>query len=513
MWSVLLGLLLLLLLLLINTHEKDPRSKRSIDQNVYASSFPADLNVKEEMLNPLSIMRQLVDQISLAKAYLIISKESNNLHFAWELSARIRESQALLSTAAIRGFPLSVGECEAAIRDTALLLYQAQQLHYDSAITITKMKGQLQSLEDKSKSETGKSSKYGQIAAEELPKSLYCLGVQLTTEWFKNSHLYRRTIHGKHASEKLKNNNLYHYCLFSDNILAASVVVNSTVTNSLHPDVNVFHLVTDGVNYRPMRAWFSMNNFQGATIEVQKVEDFTWLNTSYVHVLKLLQLSETESFSFSGHGDRKTPSKSQDPKYLSVLNHLRFYLPEVFPTLHKVVFLDDDVVVQKDLSELFSINLYGNVMGAVETCTETSHSLHKYLNFSHPLIRAHFDPGACGWAFGMNVIDLREWKKKNVTAKYEYWQEKNIDHTLWKLGALPPGFLAFNGLVEKLDRKWHVLGLGYKDVELSTVQDGSVLQYNGNMKPWLKIGMEKYKNLWDRYVDYSHPVLQRCFVH
>lgn len=514
MWLMIIGLGFLLFLVLVTTqHEKTTRSRPLIVQNSYASSFLGDLNVTDEFLNPLSVTRQLLDQISLAKGYLIISKENNNLQFAWELSAQISRCQSLLATSATRGYPLSIEESEATIRGMALLLYQARQLHYDSAITITKMKGQLQSLEEKSKSETEKSSKFGQIAAEELPKSLYCLGVRLTMQWFKNLHHYKRVIEARQASDKLRNNGLYHYCIFSDNILAASVVVNSTVTNSNHPNLLVFHLVTDEVNYTPMRAWFNMNSFRGATVEVQKVEEFTWLNASYVPILKQLKESNTQSFYFSGNGDSKTPIKFRNPKYLSMLNHLRFYMPEVFPALHKVVFLDDDVIVQRDLSELFSIELNGHVIGAVETCMETFHRFHKYLNFSHPLIRAHFDPDGCGWAFGMNIVDLREWKRKNVTENYHYWQERNADHTLWKLGTLPPGLLAFSGLVEKLDAKWHVLGLGYKEVEPSEIREGAVLHYNGNMKPWLKIGIEKYKALWERYVDYSHPVLQRCFVH
>ncbi|KAI3684101.1 hypothetical protein L2E82_49952 [Cichorium intybus] len=39
--------------------------------------------------------------------------------------------------------------------------------------------------------------------------------------------------------------------------------------------------------------------------------------------------------------------KFWNPKYLSIMIHLRFYLPEIFPNLSKVVFLDDDIVVQK----------------------------------------------------------------------------------------------------------------------------------------------------------------------
>ncbi|XP_031393093.1 probable galacturonosyltransferase 10 [Punica granatum] len=503
-----------LLFLVILTNNSQIESRPSMVKRYRHERIMEGLNITDEMLSVNSVTRQLSDQISLAKAFVVIAKESNNLQFAWELSAQIRNSQALLSNAATRRAPLTVKESETAIRDLAVLLFQAQQLHYDSATMIMRLKAKIQSLDEQMSSVTDKSSKYGQIAAEEVPKSLYCLGVRLTAEWFKNSNLQRKLDERNQMHLKLIDNNRYHFCVFSDNILATSVVVNSTALSSNNPDMVVFHLVTDEINFSAMKAWFSMNRFRGVTVEVQKFEDFTWLNASYVPVLKQLQDSETQSYYFSGTSDgSKTPIKFRNPKYLSMLNHLRFYIPEVFPHLKKVVFLDDDVVVQKDLSGLFSIDLNGNVNGAVETCMETFHRYHKYLNYSHPLIREHFDPDACGWAFGMNVFDLVEWRKRNVTGIYHYWQERNVDRTLWKLGTLPPGLLTFYGLTQPLDPSWHVLGLGYTNVDPQLIEKGAVLHYNGNSKPWLKIGMEKYKPLWEKYVDYSHPLLQQCNFH
>ncbi|XP_030931675.1 probable galacturonosyltransferase 10 [Quercus lobata] len=514
LWWVLCGVAVLLFIFVLSKGSQI-ESRPTIPQRPYRHDrIMEGLNITEEMLSPDSVARQLSDQISLAKAFVVIAKESNNLQFAWELSAQIRNSQILLSNAAIRRTPLTTSESETSIRDMAVLLYQAQQLHYDSATMIMRLKARIQALEEQMSSVSEKSSKYGQIAAEEVPKSLYCLGVRLTTEWFGNVNIQRKLQEKKQLDMKLKDNNLYHFCVFSDNILATSVVVNSTALNSNNPDMVVFHLVTDEINYAPMKAWFAMNDFRGVTVEVQKFDDFSWLNASYVPVLKQLQDSETQSYYFSGNSDDgRTPIKFRNPKYLSMLNHLRFYIPEVFPALKKVVFLDDDVVVQKDLSALFTIDLNSNVNGAVETCMETFHRYHKYLNYSHPLIRAHFDPDACGWAFGMNVFDLVEWRKRNVTGIYHYWQERNVDRTLWKLGTLPPGLLTFYGLTEPLDSSWHVLGLGYTNVDPQAIEKGAVLHFNGNSKPWLKIGIEKYKPLWEKHVDYSHYLLQQCNFH
>ncbi len=150
----------------------------------------------------------------------------------------------------------------------------------------------------------------------------------------------------------------------------------------------------------------------------------------------------------------------------------------------------------------------------METCLESFHRFHKYLNFSHPKIKSNFDPDACGWAFGMNVFDLVRWRQEGVTARYHYWQEQNVDRTLWKLGTLPAGLLAFYGLTEPLDRRWHILGLGYDaNIDAELIENGAVVHYNGNMKPWLKLAMSRYKPVWEKYVDYQNAYLQQCNFH
>ncbi|KAL8544932.1 hypothetical protein ACS0TY_005224 [Phlomoides rotata] len=114
--------------------------------------------------------------------------------------------------------------------------------------------------------------------------------------------------------------------------------------------------------------------------------------------------------------------KFRNPKYLSIMNQLRFYLPEIFPKLDKVLFLDDDIVVQKDLTGLWSLDLKGKVIGVVETSGESFHRFDRYLNFSKPLISKTFSPRACGWVFGMNIFDLTERRKQNITEVYHKWQ-------------------------------------------------------------------------------------------
>jgi alpha-1,4-galacturonosyltransferase len=295
---------------------------------------------------------------------------------------------------------------------------------YDCHTMERKLRAMLQSTEDNVNGLKKKSAFLIQLAAKTVPKPLHCLPLQLASDYFLLGYHNREGVN----TEKLEDPSLYHYAIFSDNVLATSVVVNSTVLHAKEPNKHVFHVVTDKLNYAAMKMWFLVNPPAGAAVQVENIDDFKWLNSSSCSVLRQLESARLQEYYFKADHPSSLSMgsdhlKYRNPKYLSLLNHLRFYLPDVYPKLDKILFLDDDIVVQKDLTPLWSIDLQGMVNGAVETCKESFHRYDKYLNFSNPIISANFDPNACGWAFGMNMFDLKEWRKRNMTGIYHKWQD------------------------------------------------------------------------------------------
>ncbi|GLT39489.1 hypothetical protein SLA2020_136770 [Shorea laevis] len=465
---------------------------------------------ENENENPDSTVRLMRDQIIMAKVYINIAKMKNKGDLLQELQTRVKESHRALGEATVDA-DLHHSAPEK-LKAMGQVLSKAKGELYDCKSVTGSLRAMLQTADEEVRSLKKQSTFLSQLAAKTIPNAIHCLSMRLTIEY----HLLPLEKRKFPRSENLENPNLYHYALFSDNVLAASVVVNSTVMNAKDPSKHVFHLVTDKLNFGAMNMWFLLNPPGKATIHVENVDEFKWLNSSYCPVLRQLESAAMKDYYFKSGQPNNLASgssnlKYRNPKYLSMLNHLRFYLPQVYPKLDKILFLDDDIVVQKDLTGLWSVNLRGKVNGAVETCGESFHRFDKYLNFSNPKIGKNFDPNACGWAYGMNMFDLKEWKKKDITGIYHKWQNWNEERTLWKLGTLPPGLITFYGLTHPLEKSWHVLGLGYNpSVDKREIENAAVVHYNGNMKPWLEIAMTKYRPYWTKYIKYDHPYLRSC---
>ncbi|XP_068639750.1 probable galacturonosyltransferase 3 isoform X1 [Aristolochia californica] len=459
------------------------------------------------------VLKLMRDQVIIAKAYASIAQAKDDVELYTSLMNCIQRNRKAIGEAN-SDVELHASALERA-KAMGHVLAVAKDKLYDSNLLARKLRVMLQSTEDRTTVLKKQSTFLIQHVAKSVPKGLHCVSLELTMEYFSRDHSSEEELID---TEKLVNPTLYHYAIFSDNVLATSVVVNSTTSHAKEPENHVFHIVTDKLIFVAMKTWFLVNSPPNVTIQVENIDDFKWLNSSYCSVLRQLESDRLKEYYFKANHPTSLSAgtdnlKYRNPKYLSMLNHLRFYLPEVYPKLDKILFLDDDIVVQKDLTPLWSVELGGMVNGAVETCKESFHRFDKYLNFSNPKISENFDPNACGWAFGMNMFDLKEWRKRNITGVYHRWQDMNEDRTLWKLGSLPPGLITFDNLTHPLDRSWHVLGLGYDPALNQTeIENAGVIHYNGNYKPWLDVAVVKYRHYWSRYVMSDNPYLHRCQI-
>uniref|UniRef100_A0A2P2LTG5 Hexosyltransferase n=1 Tax=Rhizophora mucronata TaxID=61149 RepID=A0A2P2LTG5_RHIMU len=411
------------------------------------------------------------------------------------------------------------------------LVSELRSDHYDARTFALILRAMMEKLEREIRESRFTELMNKHFAASSIPKGIHCLSLRLTDEYSSNAHA-RKQLPSPELLPLLSDNSYHHFVVSTDNILAASVVVTSTIQSSLNPEKIVFHVITDKKTYAGMHSWFALNPVPPAIVEVKGVHQFDWLTRENVPVLEAVENHNAIRSYYHGNHivganlNDTTPRtfasklQSRSPKYISLLNHLRIYLPELFPNLDKVVFLDDDVVIQRDLSPLWGFDLEGKVNGAVETCKGEdnwvmSKHFRNYFNFSHPIISRNLDPDECAWAYGMNIFDLHAWRKTAIRETYHSWLRENLrsNLTMWKLGTLPPALIAFRGLVQPIDPSWHMLGLGYQNkTSIENVKNAAVIHYNGQSKPWLQIGFDHLRPFWTKYVNYSNDFIRNCHI-
>ncbi|KAK4780281.1 hypothetical protein SAY87_016387 [Trapa incisa] len=464
---------------------RNSKEDQKIQQNVVASishgkTNPIRAAVQQNRNSQSSIdkkVKEMKDQIVRAKAYLNFAPPNSNSHFVKELKLRIKELERAMGNAK-KDSDLSRSSWQKS-RAMEASLFKAGQVYSDCSAMATKLRAMTYSAEEQVQTQKNQATHLLHLVARTTPKGLHCLTMRLTAEYFSVFPEERKF----DKQHRVHDQSLYHYAIFSNNVLACAVVVNSTVSSALDPEKIVFHIVTDSLNFPAISMWFLLNPPSKATIDIRRIEEFDWLSP--------------------GHELALEKQDSHDPRYTSALNHLRFYLPSVFPLLNKIVLFDHDVVVRRDLMKLWNVNMRGKVNGAVEICQEEGEGsfwrMDKFIDFSDPFVAERFDPNTCTWAFGMNLFDLQTWRRQNLTAIYSSYLQLNKRGRVLKAGSLPIGWLAFYNQTVPLDKRWHILGLGYESgVPRAEIDRAAVIHFNGVMKPWLEIGISKYKGYWSR---------------
>jgi len=175
------------------------------------------------------------------------------------------------------------------------------------------------------------------IASHGVPKGLHCLCLKLAEEYVVNAMARSRLPSPLHVS-RLVDPTLHHIVLLTDNVLAASVVVASTVENSANPGRLVFHVVTDKKTYTPMHTWFAINSINSAVVEVRGLHHCDWSKEVNDGVIEMLETNDLIwKHYYNNYKEKELEHDEEDNRYLealkpsslSLLNHLRLYIPQV----------------------------------------------------------------------------------------------------------------------------------------------------------------------------------------
>ncbi|KAH7960554.1 hypothetical protein HPB49_021093 [Dermacentor silvarum] len=203
--------------------------------------------------------------------------------------------------------------------------------------------------------------------------------------------------------------------------------------------------------------------------------------------------------------------QAQLARFQYELPYAKLYLSRLLPSLKgPVVVLDDDVIVQDDISELAflpipdgSVGLFSKDCDSVSRRYNTAGSrYHQLLDLSRPSLRdLGLEPNYCSVNLGVFVVRMADWVRYNVTEMAENWIRANLREKIFKReGPLGPLLLALHNKTSALDPQWHVRNLGVtpgSQYSRLFVTSAKLLQWSGRFKPWN--ARSPYSDIWHRY--------------
>eukprot|EP00045_Choanoeca_perplexa_P017331 m.249139 g.249139 ORF g.249139 m.249139 type:complete len:745 (+) comp17509_c1_seq1:2546-4780(+) len=174
-------------------------------------------------------------------------------------------------------------------------------------------------------------------------------------------------------------------------------------------------------------------------------------------------------------------------KLKSEANFVRFLFPELLSDVKRLLYLDVDIVVQKDIRLLYTTPLEeGDVLGAVERPI----ALHRFFNSSvSEVFKARYGRSInldqSSFNAGVLLLDLDAWRACKATNELRFWMEERLKTPLWQLGTQPPILLLSYGRWTSLQPTWNVDGIGYRgDLTEDIIKEAGILHWTGSNKPW-----------------------------
>ncbi|XP_038936428.1 glycosyltransferase 8 domain-containing protein 2 isoform X3 [Rattus norvegicus] len=148
--------------------------------------------------------------------------------------------------------------------------------------------------------------------------------------------------------------------------------------------------------------------------------------------------------------------------------------PELLQPHEKVIYLDDDVIVQGDIQELYDTTLaLGHAAAFSDDCDlPSAQDIHRlvglqntymgYLDYRKKSIKElGISPSTCSFNPGVIVANMTEWKHQRITKQLEKWMQKNVEENLYSssLGggvATSPMLIVFHGKYSTINPLWHI---------------------------------------------------------
>lgn len=178
--------------------------------------------------------------------------------------------------------------------------------------------------------------------------------------------------------------------------------------------------------------------------------------------------------------------------------YFRIFIADILPEIDRCIYLDCDIIVEKDIKELWETNIENKTLGAVTEMNPDAQvvssieGLPLYKMLRIPKDTEYFNSGVL-------LLNLKQWREKGYTSKIIKYLVENKNEILWHdqdgLNAL-----LWNDRY-KLNPQWNVMTALYRcaDYKKSTFNDASLFE-EVKENPWI-IHFTDVEKPWCDYCD------------
>ena len=190
--------------------------------------------------------------------------------------------------------------------------------------------------------------------------------------------------------------------------------------------------------------------------------------------------------------------------------YYRLLIPDLLlgENVQKAIYLDCDLMLNADISELWNVELGRNVLAAVaetnEGCRYVSspRALRLYKELGIPEKNKYFNSGVL-------VMNLEEWRKRNITAKVcnyltenreqvIYHDQDGLNAILWDSWLELPTDWNVMSYLFITEHKHQVINMEKETVE-QLRKNPKIVHFTGWKKPWIEECVHPYASLYRKY--------------
>ncbi|KAI5056616.1 hypothetical protein GOP47_0028434 [Adiantum capillus-veneris] len=210
------------------------------------------------------------------------------------------------------------------------------------------------------------------------------------------------------------------------------------------------------------------------------------------------------------------PAESASERNFKRLDVMPFYLPKMFPSFDRFVYLELDAVLQGDIEEIIQLEMESDPVAGVEDCSqqlETFFSM-ELLEAARVLSRNEkpalpaqpYEPKTCLFDKSTLVIDQKAWREENVTEAVQWWiaMYHRTAESLYSNGHLELPFqLALYKKCKQLDALWNVR----RPLTYADANEAKLVHFDKEHKPWHQTKPTNFEKditrIWWKYISPS----------